>query len=198
MLLSLSEQLAQIDNFAGEETNTKRERDGQRDSRRRSQSQSAACNSNWKLLISIKTFDIGAYLCVALSSQLLSNLSRKFFSFPVSRFSFLVSHFSCHNSWPTSERFCFAPTTSFILLSRPTVRQPASQPARPHCPFVPPPSPFLPTRLSVILFSWSISASNDACAAPSRVELRRAKVKYSLPRDLYYRSEVIDQNCQGE
>lgn len=27
-----------------------------------------------------------------------------------------------------------------------------------------------PTRLSVILFSWSISASNDACAAPSRVE----------------------------
>lgn len=44
-----------------------------------------------------------------------------------------------------------------------TVRLPASTSSSPF-----PNHP--PTRLSVILFSWSISASNDACAAPSRVE----------------------------
>lgn len=89
--------------------------------------------------------------------------------------------------------FC---ANNIIYITQPSHCTP---PSPTHCPLARfEPSPFPQTRLSVILFSWSISASNDACAAPSRVELRRAKVKYSLPTDLYYRSEVIDQNCHGE
>lgn len=197
MLLSLSEQLAQIDNFAGagdEHTQRESEREGAGDRQIVRQTDNwtvrdvaaataaaAACNSNWKLLISIKTFDIGAYLCVALSSQLLSNLSRKFFSFPVfsflvSRFLFLISLAIIHGQLRSA--FVLRQQHHLYYSAAPLYDQPARPTAHSAC----------------LSFSSAGQSAHRAMRALRRVVSSRAKVKYSLPRDLYYRYEVIDQN----
>lgn len=182
MLLSLSEQLAQIDNFAGagdkhtqrgRERGREQETDRQLDSRRRSR-----CRRRRRLQQQLEIINFNQnfrHRCLSMRSIIVPTSSKqskqKVFlvsRFLVSRFLFLISLAIIHGQL----------RSAFVLRQQHHLYYSAAPPNRPLC----------------LSFSSAGQSAHRAMRALRRVVSSRAKVKYTLPRDLYYRYEVIDQN----